>query len=106
MREILRRHENFGAAKEKLDVLSALKKSLGESFKLYIATVFIMIAATVTGIVDILQFPNNNLLKVHRFIMVFLYAIDIIVLVLSQGDIRKALTGVFFKFCQNRVKPV
>lgn len=106
MREILRRHENFGAAKEKLDVLSALKKSLGESFKLYIATVLIMIAATVTGIADILQFPNNNLLKVHRFIMVFLYAIDIIVLVLSQGDIRKALTGVFFKLCQNRVKPV
>ena len=106
MKEILRRNENFGAAKEKLDVLSALKKSLGESFKLYVATVFVMIAATVTGLADILQFPNNDLLKVHRFIMVFLYAIDIIVLVLSQGDIRKALTRVFFKFCQNRVEPL
>ena len=96
MKEILRRNENFGAAKE----------NLGESFKLYVATVFVMIAATVTGLADILQFPNNNLLKVHRFIMVFLYAIDIIVLVLSQGDIRKALTRVFFKFCQNRVEPL
>ena len=96
---IEKRTKYFGVTKEKLDILKALKKSLEDSFKLYIATVFVQIAATIASV-------TNMLLSKNRYgfqAIMILLLIDVIVLAISQSDIRKALQRMFKK---NRVEPL
>ena len=92
---IRRRKKYFGVTKEKLDILTTLKKSLEESFKLYIATVFVLIAATIAGIADMVLSEYRFGLQVIMILL--LHVIDVIVLAISQGDIRKALKRMFIK---------
>ena len=96
---IEKRTKYFGVTKEKLDILKALKKSLEDSFKLYIATVFVQIAATIASVTNMLLSKNRS---GFQAIMILLL-IDVIVLAISQSDIRKALQRMFKK---NRVEPL
>lgn len=49
---IVTKKKYFGDAKEKLDILKPLKRSLEESCMLYITTVLVLIATTITGILE------------------------------------------------------
>ena len=95
------RKKYFGVTKEKLDILKTLKKSLEDSFKLYIATVFVLIAATIAGIADMVLSEYRFGLQV--IMILFLHVIDVIVLVISQSDIRKTLKRTFNKI---KVEPL
>ena len=98
---IVTRNNYFGVAKEKLDILKSLKRSLEDSYKLYIATVLVLIAATITGIVEM---ASSEVYHEIQFIMIMLlHVVDVIVLALSQNDIRKALK---YKQNINRVSPI
>ena len=98
---IEKRTKYFGVTKEKLDILKALKKSLEDSFKLYIATVFVLIAATIASVTNMLLSKNRYGFQVIMILL--LQMIDVIVLAISQSDIRKALQRLFKK---NRVEPL
>ena len=95
MNIIGRRKKYFGVTKEKLDILKTLKKSLEESFKLYIATVSVLIAATIAGIADMVLSEYRFGLQVIMILL--LHETEVIVLAISQGDIRKALKRTFNK---------
>ena len=95
MNIIGRRKKYFGVTKEKLDILKTLKKSLEESFKLYIATVSVLIAATIAGIADMVLSEYRFGLQVIMILL--LHVTEVIVLAISQGDIRKALKRTFNK---------
>ena len=103
MREIERRNEYFGVAKEKLDLFRALKKTLEDSIKLYIWTVLLIMLAIIVGIVDMVRSDSNS--AVHWFFVLLLYMTDVIVLPSTQGAIRKVLKSLFLKCCKNRVQP-
>ena len=98
---IEKRTKYFGVTKEKLGILKALKKSLEDSFKLYIATVFVQIAATIASVTNMLLSKNRYGFQVIMILL--LQMIDVIVLAISQSDIRKALQRLFKK---NRVEPL
>lgn len=100
MNQIKRKKEYFGVAKEKLDILKTLKRSLEESFKLYIATV-VLVASTIAGIVQMVV--SDYFFEIDIIMMLLLHIVDVIVLALSQGDIRKTLKYMHNK---NRVAPV
>ena len=91
----------FGIAKEKLDILKSLKRSLEDSCKLYIATVLVLIAATITGIVEMASSEVYH--EIQLVMIMLLHVVDVIVLALSQNDIRKALK---YKQNINRVSPI
>ena len=101
MNQIKRKKEYFGVAKEKLDILKTLKQSLEESFKLYIATVVVLVASTIAGIVEMVL--SDYFFEIEITMMLLLHVVDVIVLALSQGDIRKTLKYIHNK---NRVAPV
>lgn len=101
MNQIKRKKEYFGVAKEKLDILKTLKRSLEESFKLYIATVVVLVASTIAGIVQMVV--SDYFFEIDIIMMLLLHIVDVIVLALSQGDIRKTLKYMHNK---NRVAPV
>ena len=67
MRNIERRNEYFGVAKEKLDLQRALKNALEDSFKLYIWTV--LLTMVLIGIVDMVRSDNNS--AVHWVFVLF-----------------------------------
>ena len=101
MNQIKRKKEYFGVAKEKVDILKTLKRSLEESFKLYIATVVVLVASTIAGIVQMVV--SDYFFEIDIIMMLLLHIVDVIVLALSQGDIRKTLKYMHNK---NRVAPV
>ena len=101
MNQIKRKKEYFGVAKEKLDILKTLKRSLEESFKLYIATVVVLVASTIAGIVQMVV--SDYFFEIDIIMMLLLHIVDVIVLALSQGDIRKTLKYMHNK---NRVAPM
>ena len=101
MNQIKRKKEYFGVAKEKLDILKTLKRSLEESFKLYIATVVVLVASTIAGIVEMVL--SEYYFKIDIIMILLLHIVDVIVLALSQGDIRKSLKYIHNK---NRVTPM
>lgn len=101
MNQIKRKKEYFGVAKEKLDILKTLKRSLEESFKLYIATVVVLVASTIAGIVEMVL--SEYYFKIDIIMILLLHVVDVIVLALSQGDIRKSLKYIHNK---NRVTPM
>ena len=101
MNQIKRKKEYFGVAKEKLDILETLKRSLEESFKLYIATVVVLVASTIAGIVQMVV--SDYFFEIDIIMMLLLHIVDVIVLALSQGDIRKTLKYMHNK---NRVAPM
>ena len=72
-----------------------------DSFKLYIATVFVLIAATIASVTNMLLSKNRYGFQVIMILL--LHMIDVIVLAISQSDIRKALQRMFKK---NRVEPL
>ena len=98
---IVTKREYFGIAKEKLDILKSLKRSLEDSCKLYIATVLVLIASTITGIVEMASSEFYH--EIQLIMIMLLHVVDVIVLALSQHDIRKALK---YKHKKNRVNPV
>ena len=97
MNQIKRKKEYFGVAKEKLDILKTLKRSLEESFKLYIATVVVLVASTIAGIVQMVV--SDYFFEIDIIMMLLLHIVDVIVLALSQGDIRKTL-----KYMHNKIR--
>ena len=98
---LVTKKEYFGVAKEKLDILKSLKQSLEESSKLYIATVLVQIASTITGIIDMVLSEFRS--EIQIIMILLLHMVDVIVLALSQGDIRKALK---YTPNKNRVSPL
>lgn len=86
-RNIERRNEYFGVAKEKIDLLRALKNTLEDSFKLYIWTV--LLTMVLIRIVDMVRSDTNS--AVHWIFVLLLYMTDVIILPLTQRDIQKAL---------------
>ena len=101
MNNIVTKNKYFGVSKEKLDILKSLKRSLEDSCKLYVATVLVLIASTITGIVEM---ASSELYHEIQLIMIMLlHVVDVIVLALSQNDIRKALK---YKQNINRVSPI
>ena len=97
MNQIKRKKQYFGVAKEKLDILKTLKRSLEESFKLYIATVVVLVASTIAGIVQMVV--SDYFFEIDIIMMLLLHIVDVIVLALSQGDIRKTL-----KYMNNKIR--
>ena len=101
--EILKRERNFGVEREKLDLLQRTKISLKDAFKLYIATIIVMLLDLAVGIFELTVtqiFP-----EIHAFVFILTHAVDIIVLALTQRDIRRELKHVCFICCQqNRVQ--
>ena len=96
---LVTKKEYSGVAKEKLDILKSLKQSLEESSKLYIATVLVQIASTITGIIEMVLSEFRSEIQ----IIMLLHMVDVIVLALSQGDTRKALK---YTPNKNRVSPL
>lgn len=98
---LVTKKEYFGVAKEKLDILKSLKQSLEESSKLYIATVLVQIASTISGIIEMVLSEFRS--EIQIIMILLLHMVDVIVLALSQGDIRKALK---YTPNKNRVSPL
>ena len=98
---LVTKKEYFGVAKEKLDILKSLKQSLEESSKLYIATVLVQIAPTISGIIEMVLSEFRS--EIQIIMILLLHMVDVIVLALSQGDIRKALK---YTPNKNRVSPL
>lgn len=71
IKDIIRRNNYYGAEKEKFDRLKAIKSSLKDSFKFYIATVVIMGVLSAIGFVELI-FSE------------FHFAIKLVVAMLSQ----------------------
>ena len=76
-----------------------MKQSLEESSNLYIATVLVQIASTITGIIEMVLSEFRSEIQ----IIMLLHMVDVIVLALSQGDTRKALK---YTPNKNRVSPL
>ena len=101
--EILKRKRNFGVEREKLDLLQHTKTSLKDAFKLYVATIIVMVLDLTVGIFELTVtqlFP-----EIHAFIFILTHVVDIVVLALTQRDIRRELKRICFICCQqNRVQ--
>lgn len=111
LNEIKRENGNLRISREKTEILQTLKKSLDESFILYIVTAFVLFAGTINRIVEIVL--SNNFLAVsqHSIIVkivmgLLLNVIEVVALALSQGEIRKALKQTFSIPWKTRVEPL
>ena len=87
--EIRKRKINFGVEKEKLDLLQRTKNSITDAFKLYLATIIVMILDSSVGIFELII--SLDIPEMHAFLFLLAHAVDIIVLALSQRDIRREL---------------
>ena len=101
--EILKRERNFGVEKENLDLLQRTKASLKDAFKLYVATIIVMVLDSTVGIFELIKsqiFP-----EMHVFLFLLTHAVDVTVLALTQRDIRRELKHIcFICYQQNRVQ--
>ena len=101
--EIRKRRINFGVEKEKLDLLQRIKNSIADAFKLYLATIIVMVLDSSVGIFELII--SLNIPEMHAFLFLLAHAIDIIVLALSQRDIRRELkhTSLRLLCCQQNL---
>ena len=111
LNEIQSENGNVRISREKTEILQTLKKSLDESFILYIVTAFVLFAGTVNRIVEIVLSNNFLVVSQHSFIVkmvmgLLLNVIEVVALALSQGEIRKALKQTFSIPWKTRVEPL
>lgn len=83
MNNIVTKKDYFGVAKEKLDILKSLKRTLEESSKLYIATVLDQMASTTTGIMEMVLSEFRS--EIQIVMILLLHVVDVIVVAFSQG---------------------
>ena len=96
--EISKTERNFGVEIEKLDLLQRTRTSLKDAFKFYLGTIIVMLLDLTVGIFQLTLtqiFP-----EIHAFIFILKHAVDVIVLALTQRDIRKELKHTCFICCQ------
>ena len=110
LNEIKRENGNLRISREKTEILRTLKKSLDESFMLYIVTAFVLFAGTINRIVEIVLSNNFLVVSQHSIIVkivmgLLLNVIEVVALALSQGEIRKALKQTFSIPWKTRVEP-
>lgn len=110
LNEIKRENGNLRISREKTEILRTLKKSLDESFILYIVTAFVLFAGTINRIVEIVLSNNFLVVSQHSIIVkivmgLLLNVIEVVALALSQGEIRKALKQTFSIPWKTRVEP-
>lgn len=111
LNEIKRENGNLRISREKTEILRTLKKSLDESFILYIVTAFVLFAGTINRIVEIVLSNNFLVVSQHSIIVkivmgLLLNVIEVVALALSQGEIRKALKQTFSIPWKTRVEPL
>ena len=64
--EIRKRRINFGVEKEKLDLLQRIKNSIADAFKLYLATIIVMVLDSSVGIFELII--SLNIPEMHAFL--------------------------------------
>ena len=111
LNEIKGEKGNLRISREKVDILQALKKSLDESFILYIVTAFVLLAETINRIVEMVLSNNFLVISQRNFIVkmvmgLVLNVIEVVALALSQGEIKKALKQTFSIPRRTRVEPL
>ena len=109
IRAIERRQNYFGIEREKLDILKVIKRSLTDSFELYIATVVVMTVLTSIAIIELSL--NKIVISMRIFLVLILHIIDIVVIGSTQHEIRTEIKRTFRMCCyryvaaQNVVSP-
>ena len=109
IRAIERRQNYFGIEREKLDILKVIKRSLTDSFELYIATVVVMTVLTSIAIIELSL--NKSVISMRIFLVLILHIIDIVVIGSTQHEIRTEIKRTFRMCCyryvaaQNMVSP-
>lgn len=111
LNEIKGENGNLRISREKVEILQALKKSLDESFILYIVTAFVLLAETINRIVEMVLSNNFLVISQRNFIVkmvmgLVLNVIEVVALALSQGEIKKALKQTFSIPRRTRVEPL
>ena len=101
MTNIQKRLNYFRVAKEKFDRLKYLKRSLKDSFKLFISTVIIINLQTIFGIIELFQ--SKYLFDIKLYVAFSMTITDLIVLSLTQTEIKYHLKGVFLRYI--RIQP-
>ena len=76
--------EHFGVQKEKKDRLEKVKGPLEDSFKLYIATIFVMVILTVIRIIKIIL--SKNYIETKMLLVILLQFKDLIAISVTQRE--------------------
>ena len=97
IRKIEERQNYFGIERERLDILRVVKKSLTDSFKLYMANVAVMAISTFIGIIELIL--NENVISMKVFFILILHIMDVAVVSLTQREIRIQMKRTFRMCC-------
>ena len=103
MGKIEAKQKYFGVEKEKLDTLKLLKNSLKDSFKLYIATIVVMVILTVIGTIETIF--SKNYIKIKMLLVTLLQLVELIVISLTQREIRLHLKHGFIMCGKSNTNP-
>lgn len=98
MKKIKERENYFGVTKEKLDRLQQIKRSLGDSFKLYVITIVILIIISALE----LSFSQYHF-EINMIGVPLLLVTNVIIVSLTQREIRSELKRVLFPYCYRRI---
>ena len=90
------RENYFGIEREILDSLRRIKKSLTDSFKLYVATVVVMAVLTFIRIFEMIL--NKHMISVNFFLLI-MHMSDIAVISSTQREIRVQLKHTILMCC-------
>ena len=101
IRTMEERQNYFGIEREKLDILKVIKRSLTDSFKLYIATVVVMTVLTSIAIIELSL--NKSVISMRIFLVLILHIIDIVVIGSTQHEIRTEIKRTFRMCCYRYV---
>ena len=100
---IKKRRQYFGVEKEKKDRLERVKDTLKDSFKLYFATILIMVILTVIGITETIL--SKNYIEIKMLLVTVLQFVELIVISLTQREIRLHLKHVFITCFKSNANP-
>ena len=98
IKKIRERENYFGVTKEKLARLQQIKRSLSDSFKLYVITIVILII--ISGLE--LSFSKYHF-EINMLGVPLLLVTNVIIVSLTQREIRRELKRVFFPYCYRRI---
>ena len=100
---INKRRQYFGVEKEKQNKLKRVKDTLKDSFKLYIATIVVMVILTVIGTIETIF--SKNYIKIKMLLVTLLQLVELIVISLTQREIRLHLKHGFIMCGKSNTNP-
>ena len=94
MKDIITRNRYYGAEKEKFDRLKAIKSTLKDSFKFYIATVMIIGVLSSIGVVELIF--SEFRFEIKLVVAMLSQVSDILVVSLTYREVRQELKHVIY----------